>query len=205
MIQDQNILNHPSILLSFHIVFSQSFSATFSVFFLVSGVLVPATGLVPQGWRKQERKRKARLVKQKLEKEKAKKYRAWVRRTRAEEKEKEKKKEQDQEKEKVRKKGMGASGSCGSWFIWLVFFLLPVQVEAHTLFGTCLAGLWAFLPLGILTFMAPKKKQGHHRKRKGAGRGTEDQEEEQQQEMGEGEVLEEEELPEKNLTREEPN
>ena len=51
MIQDQNILNHPSILLSFHIVFSPSFSATFSVFFLVSGVLVPATGLVPQVWK----------------------------------------------------------------------------------------------------------------------------------------------------------
>ena len=89
-------------------------------------------------------------MKQKLEKEKAKKYRAWVRRTRAEEKEKEKEKGQEQEKDKVRKKGMGASGSCGSWFIWLVFFLLPVQVKAHTLFGTFLAGLWTFLPLGIL-------------------------------------------------------
>ena len=51
MIQDQNILNHPSILLSFYTIFSPSFSATFSVFFLVSGVLVTATGQVPQGWK----------------------------------------------------------------------------------------------------------------------------------------------------------
>ena len=150
---------------------------------------------LPQGWyhkggRKQERKRKARLVKQKLEKEKAKKYRAWVRRTRAEEKEKEKKKEQ-QEKDKVRKKGMGASGSCGSWFIWLLVFFPAACPGRGTYLVWHLFG-WPvgfFLPLGIL---APKKRKS--KVITGKGKGQE-----------EGEALEEEELPEKNLTREEPN
>ena len=192
MIQDQNILNHPSVLLSFHIVFSPSFPATFSVFFLVSGVLVPATGLVPQGWKETGKEEEGGLWNKNWRRRKPRStVPGWggpgLRR---------------------RRRRRRRTGSCGSWFIWLVFFLLPVQVEAHTLFGTCLAGLWAFLPLGILAFMAPKKRKSKVITGKGKGQEEgqgEDQEEEQQQEMGEGEVLEEEELPEKNLTREEPN
>ena len=114
-------------------------------------------------------------MKQKLEKEKAKKYSAWVRRTRAEEKEKAKGKKKEQEKGKVlscekRFVGGGWCGGCGGWWLWWVLLAsLPIVVEAAVPGACCLAGLWTFLPLGILAFMAPKKRPAARGVEQGAG------------------------------------
>ena len=138
---------------------------------------------MPQGWyhkdgRKQERKRKARVLKQKVEKEKAKEYRAWVRRTRAEEKEKAKEKKKEQEKGKVlscekRFVGGGWCGGCGGWWLWWVLLAsLPTVVEAAVPGACCLAGLWTFLPLGILAFMAPKRRPAAKKRPAARGEGA---------------------------------
>ena len=110
--------------------------------------------------RKQERKRKSKLAKEELQKLQAKEYRAWVRQTRKDR----------QEIEKQKKRGAVAGHQClaaKSILWWLLLFAMFAGAAARPLagLGTCLVGLWSFLPLGwwlwwLLLFIFPPTVEG---------------------------------------------